>query len=139
MLPAPHRVDQEELVEEFDGFVVGEDLADFGDEDGPGDTTEVPHTVGADASVFGPHFHQSQGFLEVLDLFPRQLQNHQIILPTQDRRLTPLISYRLHQIIRNNPLNIPRHRLLIQLTKTDINIGLSIIKGDDRHFGVDDF
>lgn len=35
-------------------FVVWEDLADLGNEYGPGNTTQVAHYIGADSSILGP-------------------------------------------------------------------------------------
>lgn len=116
-----------------------EDLADFGDEDGPGNTTKVAHTIGGNASVFGPNLHDSEGFLEVFDLFCSKFQDHQVIFPTQQRSLTLLISNRLNKIIGNDSLNISGDSLLIKLAKTDIDISITVDKSYDGHLSVGNF
>jgi hypothetical protein len=116
-----------------------EDLADFGDEDGPGNTTKVAHTIGGNASIFGPDLHHSESFLEIFDLFSSKFQNHQVIFPTKKRSLTLLISNRLNKIIGNDSLNISGYSLLIKLTKTDINISITIDKSDDGYLSVGNF
>ena len=59
--------------------MVREYLTDLGDQDGPGNTSQITHPVGADSSVFGPDFDDSEGLLEVFGLFPSQLEDHKIV------------------------------------------------------------
>ncbi len=54
-------------------------MTDLGDQDGPGNTSQIAHPVGADSSVFGPDFDDSEGLLEVFGLFPSQLEDHKIV------------------------------------------------------------
>jgi hypothetical protein len=78
-------------VKEFGRLMVGEDLAYFGNKDGPWDTTEVAHDIGADASVFGPNLDHSKGFLEVVKLFGCVFEYHKVILPTEERGLALIV------------------------------------------------
>jgi len=83
-LPVPDVVDCEKFIEEFGGFMIGEDLAYFSDQNSPRDTTKIAHTIGADASVLGPSLNHSQSLFEIFSLFPCQFQNHQVIFPTNE-------------------------------------------------------
>lgn len=66
-------------------------LADFGDQNGPRDTSKVAHSVGADASVLCPDLDHSQCLLEILRLFAGQFQDHQVVLSTNERSSTLFI------------------------------------------------
>lgn len=71
--------------------MVGEDLAYFGDKDGPGDTAEVSHDVGADSSVFGPYFDDPESFFEVVELFACVFEYHEVVLPAEEGGLALVV------------------------------------------------
>lgn len=119
--------------------MVREYLTDFGYKYGPWDTAQITHTVGTNASIFGPDLDHSESFLEVFDLPSSQLQYHQVIFSTQNRCLALLVTNRLDQIIGNYSLYVSRNSLLIELTETDIDVGVTIVKCDDGHFSIHDF
>lgn len=115
---------------------MGENLAYFCDKDGPGNTSQVPHPVGADSSIFCPDFDDSEGLLKVLNLFSRQFKNHQIVFPAQKWSFAFLVTNWLYKIIGDDSLDISGDSFLIELAKTYVNVSLFVVKGDDRHFGV---
>lgn len=117
--------------------MVGEYLADFGDQDGPGDTAQVAHTVGTDASVLGPDLNDPQGLLEVLSLLARELDNHKVVLSSDQGSPTLFVLYGAEQVQTNHLFDVARHCLCLQLAKTDIDLDLFVLKGDDGHLGVD--
>lgn len=88
--------------------MIGEDLAYFSNENGPRNTTEIAHTVGTDSSVFCPHFDDSECLLEILCLLARELDDHQVIFPTNKRSPALLILDSVEQIQRNNFFDISR-------------------------------
>ncbi len=116
--------------------MVGEDLAYFGDKDGPRNTTEVAHNVGADASIFGPDLYDSQGFLEVVELFGCVFEYHEVILPAEERGLALVILDGAEQVEGDDFFNVPWYGLSLQLTETDIDLNVLVCEGDDRYFGI---
>ena len=71
--------------------MVGEDLANFGHQNSPRNTTQITHTIGTNTSVLGPDFNDSQSLLEVLSLLACKLDNHQVVLSSNKRSLALLI------------------------------------------------
>lgn len=111
-------------------------LADLGNEYGPGDTTQIAHDIRADSPILGPNLNHPQRLLEVLGLLASQLQNHQVILPPQQRGPTLIILDSIKQIHRDNLLNIPRNGLSLQLAETDIDFNLLIGESNDGYLGI---
>ena len=106
--PVPNTVDCKEFEEEFGWLMVGEDLAYFSNEDGPRDTTEIAHTIGTDSSIFGPDLDDSECLLEILCLFAGELDDHQVIFPTNKGSPALLILDSVEEIQRNNFFDISR-------------------------------
>jgi len=71
--------------------MIREDLAYFSNENGPWNTTEIAHTIRTDASIFGPYFDNSECLFEILCLFACELDDHQVIFPTNKWSLALLI------------------------------------------------
>ena len=117
--------------------MVGEDLAYFSNEDGPRDTTEIAHTIGTDSSIFGPDLDDSECLLEILCLFAGELDDHQVIFPTNKGSPALLILDSVEEIQRNNFFDISRDCFGLQLAETDIDLNLFVLEGYDGHLGVD--
>lgn len=113
-----------------------ENLADLSNKYGPGDTTQVPHCIGADSPILGPYLDHPQCLFEVLSLFTSELKYHQVVLPTKQRGPTLIILDSIQQIHRDNLLYVPRYGLSLQLTEADIDLNLLICESDDRYLGI---
>lgn len=75
--------------------MLGEDLTDFGTENSPGDTTEISHLVGANASVFAPNFNKLKERFEPVWVLLNALEDHHVVFATKDGCLALLIWDRL--------------------------------------------
>ncbi len=78
--------------------MIREDLAYFSNEDRPGDTTEITHTIRTDSPIFGPHFDDSECLFKILCLFACELDDHQVIFPANKWGPALLILDRVEEI-----------------------------------------
>ena len=83
VLPVPHHIDSEELDQQFVGIMIREDLTDFGDQDGPRDTSQVSHLIRTYPAVLSPYLDQAQSRSEPVPVLDPLEQQH-IVFPTKD-------------------------------------------------------
>ena len=131
--PIPDAEKSEELEKETSRFVGGENLADFRNQDSPGNAAQVPHAIRTDPSVLSPHFHQPKRLPEILSLVSRQLEHHQIVLPPNQRNPALFILDAIQQTKVDDLLNVSGDGFSLQLAEADVNVDALVLEGDDRH------
>lgn len=117
-------------------LVVREDLADLSHEYGPRDTAQVAHDVGADSPILGPDLDHPERLLEVLGLLASEFEDHEVVLPAEQRGPALVVLDGVEQIHGNDLFDVPGNGLSLQLAEADIDLDFLVGEGDDGYLGV---